>query len=64
MTFWRVTVFNLDLNEEQTFVVQASSSYEEAYLLDVLAKIHPEYETIRMSKIPRPRWIKRIQGEA
>jgi len=63
MIFWRVTVYNLHLQEEQKFVLQASSSYEEAYLLEVLSEVHPEYETIVMEQIPRPRWIKRTYGE-
>jgi len=54
-TFWRATVHNLATETEQTFIVQAP--YDEVRVLEILAEVHPEYETIKLEKIDKPEWI-------
>jgi|TARA_Y100001951_G_C11107925_1_gene165794 hypothetical protein len=54
--FWRATVYNIETETEQKFVIQAP--YDGDKVLDLLAKIHPEYETIILETIDRPDWIK------
>lgn len=54
-TFWKASVYNLEAQQQQTFIVQ--SPYDENRTLDLLAEVHPEYETISLTKIDKPDWI-------
>lgn len=61
MKFWRALVFNAETQMEQSFVLQAP--YGEERILEVLAEVHPEYETIKLEQIDRPDWITSAWGD-
>jgi len=53
--FWRATVNDLETQKEHTFIVQ--SPYDEDRTLEILAEVHPEYETISLEEIEKPDWV-------
>lgn len=53
--FWKAKVYNLETQSDHEFIVQ--SPHDEERTLEVLAEIHPEYETIELTPIERPEWI-------
>jgi hypothetical protein len=61
MKFWRASVYNLDTNKNETFILQAP--FGETRILEILAEVHPEFETIVVAQIDRPSWIKKAFGD-
>ncbi len=61
MKFWQASVHNLDTDTDETFILQAP--FGEERILEILAEVHPEFETIVVIEIERPAWIKKAFGD-